>query len=191
MRISRNLQISAILLALFFISGCFRPSGYSLDEKRKNVHAMRMKTLSRLYNVHPDAKGAIKKALGYGVFSNVGVNLILLSAGSGWGIVRDNQSGKDTYMSMVSAGVGLGLGVKDFRGVLVFTSKEALNNFILKGWTAQGQADAAAKAGGKGDAVGGAIEVAPGIKLFQMTENGLALQATIQGTKFWKDSELN
>ncbi len=33
--------------------------------------------------------------------------------------------------------------------------------------------------------------VAPGIKLYQITENGLALQATIQGTKYWKDAELN
>jgi hypothetical protein len=33
--------------------------------------------------------------------------------------------------------------------------------------------------------------VAPGIKLYQLTQTGLALQATIQGTKFWKDDELS
>lgn len=187
----KNLPFLVFLIVSFFISGCFGPSGYSLDEKRKNVLAMRTKTLSRLYKVHPEARGAIKKAKGYGVFSNVGTNLFLLSTASGWGIVRNNQSGKGTYMNMFSAGIGPGLGIKDFRGVFVFTSKKALNNFVQKGWTAQGQADAAAKAGKKGGSVSGAIEVAPGIKLFQITENGLALQATIQGTKFWKDSELN
>ena len=36
-----------------------------------------------------------------------------------------------------------------------------------------------------------AIEVSPGVKLFQLTESGLALQATIQGTKYWKDKDLN
>ena len=36
-----------------------------------------------------------------------------------------------------------------------------------------------------------AIDVAPGIRLYQMTEKGLALQATIQGTKYWQDDVLN
>ena len=47
------------------------------------------------------------------------------------------------------------------------------------------------KAEDKGDGWGGAVDVAPGIKLYQLTETGLALQATIQGTKFWKDDELS
>ncbi|MBI3128498.1 MAG: hypothetical protein HYZ11_12905 [Candidatus Tectomicrobia bacterium] len=179
------------LLALFFVSGCFGPQGHSVEEKREAVRAMRVKTLERLYQIHPDARRAVRASVGYGVFSNIGTYLFLLSTGSGWGIVRDNQTGKETYMSMISAGVGFGLGVRDFRGVFVFTSKEALNRFVNQGWTAQAQADAAAKAGEKGGAVAGAIEVAPGVSLYQITENGLALQATIQGTKFWKDGELN
>jgi len=36
-----------------------------------------------------------------------------------------------------------------------------------------------------------AIDMSPGIKLYQLTENGLAVQATIQETKSWKDDELN
>ena len=60
-----------------------------------------------------------------------------------------------------------------------------------KGWNASAQADAAAKVGKKGGALAGAVDVAPGIKLYQITKNGLAIQATIQGTKFWKDGDLN
>jgi len=94
-------------------------------------------------------------------------------------------------MKMVSGGIGVGLGVKDFRGVFVFTTEAALRRFTEDGWDASGQADAAAKSGKKGDAFAGAIDVAPGIKLYQLTEHGLALQATIQGTKYWRDDELN
>ena len=179
------------MLALFLLAGCFGPSGYSESEKRKSVQAMRVETLNKLYKIHPDAQGAVKRSVGYGVFTNVGLNLFLVSGAGGWGIVRDNRTGKDTYMNMASAGVGIGLGVKDFRGVFVFTSRSALERFVNHGWSAQGQADAAAKAGEKGGALAGAIEVAPGMKLDQITENGLAIQATIQGTKFWKDSDLN
>ncbi len=191
MKKPQYLRISACLLALVFVFGCFGPKGYSVSEKRKSVHEMRTKTLNKLYKIHPDARAAIKRGVGYGVFSKIGTYLFLLSTASGWGIVRDRKTGKDTYMNMFSAGLGIGLGIKDFRGVFVFTSRGALEQFINEGWSAEGQADAAAKVGEKGGAFAGAVEVAPGMKLYQITENGLAIQATIQGTKFWKDSELN
>ena len=125
------------------------------------------------------------------MFSNLGFNLFLLSTASGWGVVRDRTTGTDTYMKMYSAGISPGLGVKDFRGVFVFTEADALENFGENGWQAGAQADAAAKSGEKGGAYAGAVDVAPGIKLYQITETGFALQATIQGTKYWKDDELS
>ncbi len=176
---------------VILLSGCMSPQGVSIASKQQHAREMRSYTFAKLYRHHPAARKQIKNAAGTGVFSNVGVNLILFSAGSGWGIVRDNKSGKDTYMKMVSAGIGLGLGVKDFRGVFVFTTRDAMQRFTDHGWDASAQADAAAKAGTKGDAFSGAIDVAPGIKLYQITEHGLALQATIQGTKYWRDDELN
>ena len=167
------------------------PKGGTVAEKRHAAQSMRSETLTQLYEVHPYAKTQIDRAVGYGVFSNLGINLFLLSTASGWGIVRDRTTGQDTYMKMYSAGIGPGLGVKDFRGVFVFTSESALDQFVEEGWDASAQADAAAKAEDKGDAWAGAVNVAPGIKLYQLTQYGLALQATIQGTKFWKDGDLN
>jgi len=51
-----------------------------------------------------------------------------------------------------------------------------------------GNPDAAAKAGDKGGAVGGEI-LLDGVTIYQLTEHGLALQATLKGAKYWKDSE--
>ncbi len=179
------------LLVVSLLSSCMAPSGASVEDKRKAAQQMRTETLAKLYEISPDAKAQIGKAAGYGVFTNIGVNLILLSAGNGWGIVRDNRTGKDTHMKMISGGLGLGLGVKDFRGIFVFTSRDALESFINNGWDASAQVDAAAKSGERGKAFAGAIDIAPGVKLYQITEHGLALQATIQGTKYWKDDELS
>lgn len=185
------IRTGVIVAVAALLAGCMTPKGDSVASQRQEAQRMRTETLAKLYELYPGAKDRIAKAEGYGVFSNVGINLILMSAGNGWGVVHDNASGKDTYMQMLSAGLGLGLGVKDFRGVFVFTSKDALNDFVENGWDASGQVDAAAKAGDKGDAVAGALDVAPGIKLYQITEHGLALQATVQGTKYWPDSDLN
>ncbi len=183
--------LAVVVLAVLIVGGCVSPRGASIEDKRQTVLQMRSETLAKLYQLEPYAKTRIGKAEGYAVFSNVGVNLILLSAASGYGVVEDKGTGKRTYMKMASGGLGIGLGVKDFRGIFVFTSRDALEQFVNSGWDASAQADAAAKAGDKGAAWAGAVDVAPGVKLYQITEHGLALQATIQGTKYWKADDLN
>jgi lipid-binding SYLF domain-containing protein len=189
-RILVKAGVAVIMLGM--LGACVTtPKGETALEKRGEVQKMRAETLAELYKVHPPAKERIQKAKGYAVFSNVGVNLILLSAAGGWGVAHDNKTGQDIYMKMLSGGVGLGLGVKDFRGVFVFKTQEAFKNFTESGWEAGAQADAAAKSGNKGGAAAGAVTVAPGMDLYQITEQGLALQATIQGTKYYRDDELN
>ncbi len=183
--------LTALAIGVFLSGISGLATAASAEEKRAEIRKMRSETLAKLYKVHPQAKGEIKRAVGYAVFSNIGVNLIFLSAAGGSGVAHDNRTGKDVYMKMVSGGVGFGLGVKDFRGVFVFTRDNALKQFIESGWAADAQADAAAKSGEKGAAIAGAVAVAPGVDLYQITETGLALQATIQGTKYYKDDELN
>lgn len=161
------------------------------DKKRQKILAMRTEVLNDLYKQKPEARDMIRKAQGYGVFSNVGINLFMVSAGGGNGVVHDNQTGKDVYMNMASAGVGLGLGIKDFRGIFIFHSRPALLNFIEKGWDFSGQADAAAKSDDKGGEENLAATVINGVTLYQLTKSGLALQATLQGTKYWKNKKLN
>jgi lipid-binding SYLF domain-containing protein len=182
----------ASLVALVFFCGVAEPAfAASAEEQRNEIRKMRKDTLAQLYKVHPAARADIGKAVGYAVFSNIGINLIFLSAAGGSGVAHDNRSGKDVYMKMVSGGLGIGLGIKDFRGIFVFSDGKAFRQFVDSGWEASAQADAAAKSGEKGGAAAGAITVAPGVKLYQLTKNGLALQATIQGTKYYKNDDLN
>jgi len=144
-----------------------------------------------LYKAHPSAKNKIKNAYGYATFSNFGVNLLFFSAEGGSGVAVNNKTKKRIYMNMASGGVGIGLGVKDFRAIFIFDNKKVFNSFVNSGWEANAQADAAAKSDKKGASIEGAITVQPGIKLYKLTKNGLAIQATIQGTKYWKDEDLN
>jgi lipid-binding SYLF domain-containing protein len=180
--------ISFILTLLLLASPAFADKN---QDKRDKIQKMRSDVLLRLYKEQPETKALIKKASGYATFSNLGVNVIFFSAGGGSGVVHDNKSGQETYMNMGSAGVGLGLGVKDFRAVFVFHSEKSMKNFVEYGWDFSGQADAAAKSGDKGDEGSIAGTVVNGVSVYQLTENGLALQATLQGTKYWKSEKLN
>ncbi len=177
--------------AFVFLNGCGPNSKLSIGEQRQIVADMETETLARLYREEPATRDKIKKAAGYGVFSNANINVIFISAGSGYGIVTDNTTSKKTYMKMALGGVGLGIGVKDYRQVLIFNSKEILNKFIESGWEFGGHADAAAKAGEKGSEISGEGAIGKDIEVYSMTEAGLALQATVAGTKYWKNKELN
>ena len=179
-----------VILLVLMISGCAITGTKSPSEKRQAVLAMKNEVLNDLYRLKPDVKAQISRAPGYAVFSNANVNLVLASFGGGYGVVKSKKSGKHTYMNMGEVGIGFGLGVKDFRAVFVFHNTESLNRFIDHGWALGAQADAAAKAQDKGGAVGGEA-ILDNVTVYQITEAGLALQATIKGTKFWKNDELN
>ena len=181
-------SLAAGLLALFLASSAFAQSA---AEKRAEIRKMRAETLAKLYKSYPAAKGKIGSAYGYAVFSNAGINLIFASIAAGRGIARDNKTGKDIYMKMGSAGIGLGLGIKDFRGIFIFKSKKAFDDFVNDGWEGGAHANAVAKGDGKGGSAEGALTVSKDMELYQLTETGLALEATIQGTKYFKDDELN
>lgn len=183
-----RLCICSILIALA-LGGCATTSGNSVQEKRHAVLAMRSDVLSELYKLYPQAKKEIESAPGYAVFSNANVNIIFASFGGGYGVVQD-KTGKQTYMKMGEAGIGLGLGVKDFRAVFIFKNQSTLDRFISSGWEFGGHADAAAKAPDKGAAIGGEALI-DHITIYQITTSGLVLQATVKGTKYWRDEELN
>ena len=68
---------------------------------------------------------------------------------------------------------------------------KAFNEFVSSGWAIGGQASAAAKAGDRGGSYQGAVAIADGIWLYQLTDAGLALELTVKGTKYYKDNDLN
>ena len=180
--------VTIAALALFSMSAL---AGDKEEQKKAKIRAARDQTLQDLYKMQPGAKGAIQKSAGYAVFKNFGTNVLVVSTASGAGVAVNSKSRQETFMKMISAGAGLGIGVKDFRVIFVFGTAAALDNFLSSGWSGSAQTDAAAKAGKSGGAYSGAVEVAPNVWVYQITKNGLALQLTLQGTKYYKDDDLN
>ena len=180
---------SILSVALLSASSCIAADDN--EEKREKTRKMSTESLQDLYKLEPTSQAAIQKAAGYAVFDNMGVNVLLLSTARGSGLAVNNKTKQETFMKMASAGAGVGMGVKDYVVVFVFENDKALTQFLDSGWSGSAQADAAAKAGEKGGAYSGAAEVAPGVWVYQITKSGLALQLTLQGTKYYKDDKLN
>jgi len=161
------------------------------ETARADIQKMEKETLARLYKAQPSAKAFIEKAAGYAVFSNFGMKILVAGGGSGSGVAVSNATKKKTYMKMVEIQAGLGMGIKKFRLVWVFENQKSLDTFINSGWELGAQTSAAAQASGQGAALAGAMSIAPGVWLYQLTDDGLALELTAKGTKYYKDGDLN
>ena len=126
--------VSIVLLFAIPLIGCATTRGTTPQDKRHAILDMKKETLTDLYKVRPQAKSQIAKAPGYAVFSDANVNVIFASFGGGYGVVKNNKTGKHTYMKMGELGIGLGLGVKDFRAIFIFHDYKTMNRFIESGW---------------------------------------------------------
>ena len=85
---------------------------------------------------------------------------------------------------------GLGFGVSKNQLIFVFTSEQALSNFINTNREFGGQANLSAMEDGEGGIFTGAAQISPGVYLYRITETGLSATLTVAGTKFFIDSDL-
>lgn len=184
-------RVLPALALIMIVAGCLGPRGGTIAEKQTYVIDVHNETLKELFAQKPEVKDKVESAAGYGVFSNVGAKIIVISAGNGFGVVVNNATGEKTYMRMGELGAGLGIGVKDFRAVFVFHDEDSLNQFVTSGWQWGAEADVAAKSGDKGGAATAVKNIERGVDVYQFTEAGITASATVSGTKYWRDKELN
>ena len=182
----RALGLSTMLLVTGVVS-----AAPDAETQRNEIRQGAKTILANLYKVQPSAKKVVESAAGYAVFSNFGMKILFAGGGTGHGIAVDQATKKETFMKMVEIQAGLGMGIKKFKAVFVFQNKSALDAFINSGWEASAQSTAAAIDGNKGVSLQGAISVSPGVWVYQITDQGLALDATLKGTKYYKNDDLN
>jgi lipid-binding SYLF domain-containing protein len=184
---ANNLVIAAAMLAL--AAGCAATSPAeapqaSKAERRAEILKMRDATLERLYKEQPASREVVAKAAGYAVFDATGVNLVLYVGGKGAGVLVDNATAAPTFMTMVRAGTGPGVGYKEFKQVIVFKTKDAMALFTSAGIDVGASFDF-------GDLAQKGQSFNPSFQMYTITDKGFTVQANWGGTKYFKDAELN
>ena len=187
----RTVVAAALAAAALALAPAVLAKEADKQAKQAEVRKTAQETLNRLYKLQPGARTAVQNAAGYAVFSNFGMKIFFAGGGTGAGLAVDNQAKTETFMKMVEVQAGLGLGVKKFRLIWVFENESDLNAFVNSGWELGAQTTAAAKTGQKGEAFAGAMSIKPGVWVYQITDDGLALELTAKGTKYYKDGDLN
>ncbi len=187
---SNLIRISFAPILLFLLT-TITVSADDVAKEQKEIREKTAETLNRLYKLQPKARGVIKNSYGYAVFSNFGTKILVFGGGKGKGEAINNKTGKETFMKMLEVQAGLGFGIKRFQVVFVFENKTVFDEFINSGWEFGGQSTAAVKLDDDGGAFTGAATVSPGVWIYQLTEDGLALELTVKGTKYMKNDDLN
>lgn len=158
----------------------------SPDDARAEIDAMEKATMNKLFNKSSGAKKQFDNSFGYAVFDSRRMSFMLTTE-FGAGVAIDRKSGKRTYMKMASGGVNVGYGAQLLQLIFLFPDSKTYSDFVENGW------DAGADAGGVlgKDNQGMGLELKNGVIVRELNETGLALSATLTGTKYWKDDKLN
>jgi lipid-binding SYLF domain-containing protein len=163
----------------------------SKNQHRQKIIAMKDITLSDLYKLKPEAKDVIEKSEGYAVFDASGIYVVLYIGIAGRGVLIDNSTGDATYMTMARAGTGPGVGYQKFRSIIVFKNKKLLDTFRTVGGDIGASGHLVAKGFGAGGGVGGELSFDPMLSIYQITDRGLAAEASWGATVFAPDPTLN
>src|SRR5262245_54104585 len=89
------------------------------NAKRTEVRKAAQASLARFYKENPKLKGEVDKAPGYAVFTTYGGSFIVGGSG-GTGLAHDRKTGRDTFMNMAQASVGVQLGASQSETLVVF-----------------------------------------------------------------------
>lgn len=188
MRKLLSLLLIGLLLA---ISTAEAKSDEAAARERAELRNMSAQTLERLYQKEPKARSAIANCYAYATLSNSGVKVIFIGNARGRGLAINNETGEEVFMKMREVSGGIGLGAKEYDLVFVFEDKEAWDSFVAGKTRFGGSAEASASDGVSGGSIEGASIAAKGTWVYQMTTKGLTLEATLKGTKIYKDKDLN
>jgi lipid-binding SYLF domain-containing protein len=184
-----RLNLAAVVAMAFFLGACATaPSDKA--SKQAEIRKATQVSLEKFYKADPNLKSAVASAPGYGIFTTYGLSFIVGGAG-GSGLVHNNSTGADTFMSTAQASAGLQAGASQTDMLIVFQTAEGMQNFVDKGWEASGSASAQAGAAGKSVGPGGGGDVIANANYYTLTPNGLQAGVAAAGTKFWKDKDLN
>ncbi len=181
----------AVVMCLVMFSTVTEAAKASPAEQRRQIDELNQKTFSRLYEKYPNAQRVINDCYAWATLSNTGMKLGLFGSSHGRGLAVNNVTGERVYLRMEEQSVGLGVGVKEYDLIFLIANREAWDNFIAGKIRFGTSAEASANDSVNGGSIEGATYVAPGVWVLQMTTKGVALEASLKGTKIFRDKKLN
>jgi len=181
----------AALAAAVTVIGCSSPEGKTKAEKQEFVVKMHDDVMKLAKEKDKEIAKKLESCVGHAAFSNTSVTFLFAGGGGGYGLAEHHKSGTRTFMRLTTGNVGIGIGAKEYRLLMLFKTEAAYQTFLQGGWKFGADAEAAAKDENKGGAADASATMGKEIEVYQLTDAGAIAAATLTGGKFARDSELN
>ena len=105
------------------------------ERERQVIDQMAEEVLTLLFREIDSSYVLFDKTYGYAVFDKF--SLSLKDSPGGMGVLVELDSGKRQYLDLGTAGINLGLGVRQYQAVFLFETEDELLAFASKGSRAQ------------------------------------------------------
>ena len=159
------------------------------EATRAKLDAMSEEVLARLFTEVAGSQALFDTSQGYAVFDTRRVTVFPVTAGGGRGVAVDRETGQRTYMQMGTGGVGAALGIGGFESqmVILFETEDLFLRFVTDGYDASAEAEMKVDE----DVTQQTLRFENGRRVFVLGKRGWRVAASVGGTKYWRDPQLN
>lgn len=189
-RIERSIG-GAIACAMLLACGCAAPKGETPQAQRDYALAMKDRALDQVYTKKPDARAAVEGAPGYMVIDGLSWGLGFLGSGGGYGVAVNNATKEVTYIRLWHFMPGFGIAGKGYKELVVFQDADTFQKFTTGKWDTGGNAEAAFNFGETGGSALASGSFDKKVKVYEVTNDGIVLRASIPISKYSRDKKLN
>lgn len=176
---------TAILLAVM-VSSCGSTYRFmSTDEKRSFLLSLEERTLDDLVEKNPAVQSEIDTAVGHAVLSIRLAKIPFVGAGDGLGVVTNTGTGERTYLKVGRLDVGGGLGVREYRLIVLFFEADAMEKLAGGKFELRAGVEAGAKETEIGTGAGGITGSRnKGYVMYQLADTGISATLTVRAIRY-------
>jgi hypothetical protein len=176
--ISIYLKSLAVILCMALLGACSSIPVEQREARRAEIDRDADETVALLRERDPEFAGALERSAGYFTSRVSSTTVAIVGGAQGIGVLVDNDTGDRTYMNIRRADLGVGLGVRTFRVLLLAEDAAALESMSDKRYFSAVATEATAgKKGGTGGYIAG------GLRAFVISDSGASLAATARIVK--------
>jgi hypothetical protein len=174
-----------LIAALLAVSCSSTYRSMSAQEKREFLVELEEQTLAELVDMVPEAQAEIDRSVGHAIVSNRLAKVPFVGAGEGIGVVFDAETGERTYLKVGRLDVGGGLGVREYRLVVLFFDQGPLRKLA----SGKLELGAGVEAGAKDKEIGTGAGGVAGSRdekrvLYQLADAGVSATFTVRAIRY-------
>jgi hypothetical protein len=183
--ISIYLKSLAVILCMALLGACSSIPVEQREARRAEIDRDADETVALLKEKEPEFAEALERSAGYFTSRVSSTTVAIVGGAQGIGVLVDNESGDRTYLNLKRADLGVGLGVRRYRVLLLAEDAAALESMRdQRYFSALATEAAAGKKGGTGGYIAG------GLRAFVISDSGASLAATARIVKMSVNEDL-